>query len=47
MGWQVSTVKDTTSVEACLRMALWRRDHARPLKGLADVEEITFGWVSW
>jgi len=23
----VSTVKDTAFVEACLRMALWRRDH--------------------
>lgn len=28
VGWQVSTVKDTAFVEACLRMALWRRDHA-------------------
>jgi putative transposase len=27
VGWQVSTVKDTSFVEACLRMALWRRDH--------------------
>jgi len=27
VGWQVSTVKDTAFVEACLRMALWRRDH--------------------
>ena len=28
VGWQVSTVKGTALVEACLRMALWRRDHA-------------------
>ena len=27
VGWQASTVKDTPFVEACLRMALWRRDH--------------------
>jgi len=27
VGWQVSTVKDTSFVEACLRMAFWRRDH--------------------
>jgi putative transposase len=27
LGWHVSTVKDTAFVEACLRMALWRRDH--------------------
>ena len=29
VGWEVSTVKDTAFVEACLRMALWRRDHSR------------------
>lgn len=28
VGWQASTVKDTPFVEACLQMALWRRDHA-------------------
>jgi putative transposase len=28
VGWQVSTVKDTAFVESCLKMALWRRDHA-------------------
>jgi transposase InsO family protein len=26
VGWQASTIKDTAFVEACLRMALWRRD---------------------
>jgi putative transposase len=26
VGWQTSTVKDTAFVEACLKMALWRRD---------------------
>ena len=32
VGWEVSTVKDTAFVERCLRMALWRRDHAgRPI----------------
>jgi transposase InsO family protein len=31
-GWQASMVMDTTFVEACLKMALWRRDHAgRPV----------------
>ena len=29
MGWQASMVKDTSFAEACLRMALWRRDHTR------------------
>ena len=29
VGWQVSTIKDTPFVEACLKMALWRRDHTR------------------
>ena len=115
VGWQVSTIKDTPFVEACLKMALWRRDHTDrpilpgmihhsdagsqytsirftetvalegltasigtvgdaydnaaaetimglfkneairngspfrtgPLKGLPDVEEVTFDWVSW
>jgi putative transposase len=28
VGWQASVVKDTAFVEACLKMALWRRDHA-------------------
>jgi len=28
VGWETSTTKDTAFVEACLRMALWRRDHA-------------------
>lgn len=27
VGWAASTMKDTGFVEACLRMALWRRDH--------------------
>jgi IS30 family transposase len=32
VGWQVSTIKDTPFVEACLKMALWRRDHTgRPI----------------
>ena len=32
VGWQASTIKDTPFVEACLRMALWRRDHTgRPV----------------
>ncbi|WP_123506621.1 DDE-type integrase/transposase/recombinase [Frondihabitans sp. PhB188] len=26
VGWEASTVKDTAFVEACLKMALWRRD---------------------
>jgi len=31
--WQVSTVKDTSFVEACLRMTLWRRDQtSRPIE---------------
>lgn len=36
VGWETSTVKDTTFVEHCLRMALWRRQHTgRPAaKGL-------------
>jgi transposase InsO family protein len=29
VGWSASTVKDTTFVEDCLRMALWRREHSR------------------
>src|SRR5664280_3599028 len=29
VGWPASTVKDTAFVEACLKMAIWRRDHAR------------------
>jgi putative transposase len=33
VGWQASTVKDTAFVEACLRMALWRRDQTgRPVE---------------
>lgn len=28
VGWQASTVKDTPFVEDCVKMALWRRDHA-------------------
>lgn len=32
VGWSVATVKDVAFVEACLRMALWRRDHTgRPV----------------
>jgi len=32
VGWSVSTVKDVTFVEECLKMALWRRDHTgRPV----------------
>lgn len=32
VGWQASTIKDTPFVEACLQMALWRRDHTgRPV----------------
>lgn len=27
VGWSVSSVKDVAFVEACLKMALWRRDH--------------------
>jgi transposase InsO family protein len=27
VGWSAATVKDVGFVEACLRMALWRRDH--------------------
>jgi putative transposase len=36
VGWAAATVKDVAFVESCLRMALWRRDHAgRPVhKGL-------------
>jgi putative transposase len=32
VGWSASTVKDVAFVEACLTMALWRRDHTgRPV----------------
>lgn len=32
VGWSASTVKDVGFVEACLNMALWRRDHThRPV----------------
>ena len=32
VGWAASTTKDVAFVEACLRMALWRRDHTgRPV----------------
>ena len=32
VGWSTSTSKDTTFVESCLAMALWRRDHTnRPI----------------
>jgi hypothetical protein len=32
VGWSASTTKDTAFVEACLAMALWRRDHTgRPV----------------
>jgi transposase InsO family protein len=32
VGWSASSVKDVTFVEAALKMALWRRDHAgRPV----------------
>jgi len=32
VGWSASTCKDVTFVEACLNMALWRRDHtSRPV----------------
>ena len=27
VGWETSTIKDTSFVEHCLRMALWRRQH--------------------
>lgn len=29
VGWSAATVKDTAFVEACLAMALWRREHTR------------------
>ena len=33
VGWQASMVKETSFVEACLRMALWRRDQTdRPIE---------------
>jgi len=33
VGWAASTVEDTNFVEACLRMALWRRDQTgRPIE---------------
>lgn len=36
VGWQVSTVKDTSFVEACLRMELWRLDQtSRPIRRAA------------
>ena len=28
VGWSIATVKDVGFVEACLKMALWRRDHS-------------------
>ena len=28
VGWSIATVKDVSFVEACLKMALWRRDHS-------------------
>jgi len=32
VGWSIATVKDVAFVEACLKMALWRRDHhGRPI----------------
>ena len=32
VGWSAATIKDMAFVEACLRMALWRRDHTgRPV----------------
>jgi len=32
VGWSAATVKDTAFVEACLAMALWRRQHTcRPV----------------
>jgi putative transposase len=32
VGWSVATTKDVAFVEACLQMALWRRDHTgRPV----------------
>ena len=32
VGWTAATIKDVAFVEACLRMALWRRDHTgRPV----------------
>jgi len=32
VGWSIATVKDVAFVEACLHMALWRRDqHGRPV----------------
>lgn len=32
VGWSAATVKDVAFVEACLSMALWRRDHTgRPV----------------
>src|SRR5439155_6320567 len=32
VGWSAATVKDVAFVEACLTMALWRRDHTgRPV----------------
>ncbi len=32
VGWSIATVKDVTSVEACLKMALWRLDqYGRPI----------------
>ncbi|MGH9156677.1 MAG: DDE-type integrase/transposase/recombinase, partial [Acidimicrobiales bacterium] len=27
VGWSIATVKDVAFVEACLKMAIWRRDH--------------------
>jgi len=32
VGWSIATVKDVAFVEACLKMALWRRDqHGQPV----------------
>ena len=32
MGWSIAPIKDVAFVEACLHMALWRRDqHGRPV----------------
>jgi transposase InsO family protein len=37
VGWHVSTVKDTAFVEACPRMALWRRDHVGSQYAFAQI----------
>jgi transposase InsO family protein len=45
VGWSAATVKDVAFVEACLRMALWRRDHTGRPVAAGMIHHSDAGWA--